>query len=936
MLKRALVLLLGCGVLVLLWLAVHDRSQVGELPQPERERTAEEPATDGPLLAPEMEKARDPLLRTGESRISIADQDSVTIEGCVLDLMGSPVAGAKIEAWSRGSDKESVEPLETTSESDGGFRIAELPAGDVLLTASANAFDSTEKHLGMLDVGSILSDVEIVLGRSKRTISGRVCFPDGAPARARVRVLPQNPGARPSSSRVTVQNTDEQGGFETQMLAEGLYTLEAFGFRKTSNPAVEEEDLLWQELEAAGFRREEPALLDTPDAGALTTSEEQLIAGISLTEVLALPQPRMGTASLRDVRSGTHGVVLVLEVGLSVRGTLRDDVGAPVDDFLLVARPGEFEPDDALVDYVSGYASEGIAQSFHGCGGRFEFQGFSEGLWTVLAWSNGHGLSPPREISLPFDGELELVVARGGLIEGTVVDAKGNGVPAEVFLQEVPAIGAFDSADWPEEGFATAADGRFALTAIHGTAHVYAESEFGAPSQIVILPIEPGIAHSGVRLELEIGGRIEVEVLDAEGRPAEGYQIEVTKSALLRSDRLATDAQGQAIFENLSAGSYWVGLNPSDDAMRWAPRARVHLTPAGTEHVIFQPPHVQPVRLSGRVTLSSEPLELASLFFWNDDFSESARTDVDGRYFVSVPFPGVHQVLVQQPSWGLTTRMRVEVPAHESFVFDIPLDFGTISGRVRDSEGKPIAGALVQAQLDGDDPWPRNDDVETDSSGVYEIRLPAGVYKVVAAERDWITDGVDASDSSLATSCKRGIVVRPNEAVKEIDFDLVAGGMVEGFVRLTDGALALYALVFVDTVAAPMAGPCQSGRFSIPGIPPGRASVYAVSEGLISAEEISVNVEAGETRSIELVLEHATLVEVRSIDARGEPIETFVEILPRAGSRRITWLSEERYGKTALLPDGPYTARAFWRNRAVEAPFEIAGEEQKLIELRFE
>ncbi len=761
-----------------------------------------------------------------------------------------------------------------------------------------------------------------------RTISGRLVLPDGTPARSRVLVFAQGLDPSRRRSRTPVgegASCDAQGRFVTGELEDGLYTLEASGYRSAGLSFL---DVTWR------------------GSFAIETPEDRAIADMTMPQVLALPQPALGRAGLRSVRPGTAGIVLTLEPGLIVRGVVRDDLGAPVDDFLAVACSGRIERRlEAISDFV-GLAGDGLAQRFEASGGRFECSGFSDGLWTLLIWAAGFGVAAPQEITLPSSGELEFVLPRGGRVKGVVVDPNGKGVPAELVLQQVPAIGSYDGADWQEEGIPTSPDGSFSLSAIHGTLHLYARSDLGAPSRVVVLPIEPGDVLSNVRLELQIGGRIEVELLDEEGRPLAGGEVWTVGFGIHKG--VVTDEQGLASFDGLAGGDHSVSFADEWDAEGWRScRTEVRLAEGESRRVVLRIPKTQPVQLSGRVTAGTEPIAHAFLQFSSESFGhEQARTNEDGSYSVRLPAPGTYEVDIDDPVRGsepglvhLVTigQVQIEVPAFAACSHDISLDVGSISGRVRGPGGTSLSAVPIRA-VPEDAAARFASSVETDSNGAYELRVPSGTYTIVAGDRDFF-DNPPEELASLAAASVRGVAVGPNETVAGIDFDLVTGGTVEGSVRRNDGTpvdSVFVAIRVEETHFRGLADAC--GRFRIRGVLPGRASVSAkgsgfAGENLVSSEELSIDVEAGRTQSIALVLIHATEVELRAIDAGGSPVEARLEILPQEGTGRTFPLHPRGTSSLAWLPDGTYTARAGLAAKTTEAAFEVAGENKKLVEI---
>lgn len=103
----------------------------------------------------------------------------------------------------------------------------------------------------------------------------------------------------------------------------------------------------------------------------------------------------------------------------------------------------------------------------------------------------------------------------------------------------------------------------------------------------------------------------------------------------------------------------------------------------------------------------------------------------------------------------------------------------TVNGRVRGPDGRPVAGALVQARAvdptDGD-PVLATDLAETDATGTYRLLVPARAHQI------------EARHPTHGRSRNRPIVALAPGQVREVDLDLEPGCIVTGTVT-RDGQL---------------------------------------------------------------------------------------------------------------------------------------------------
>ncbi|MGO8992971.1 MAG: erythromycin esterase family protein [Polyangiaceae bacterium] len=145
------------------------------------------------------------------------------IEGDVLDPTGSPVAAALVSAWSHFKLDDSDPPHDVTTDANGHFRFASLPAGRWGITATSPG--KTAAYAGVLELPpagarALIAPpstpraaplhVTLHLGPSGPAIEGTVRSETGAPA-SFARIL-----ASPWSEReyeVYVTRTDSQGHY---------------------------------------------------------------------------------------------------------------------------------------------------------------------------------------------------------------------------------------------------------------------------------------------------------------------------------------------------------------------------------------------------------------------------------------------------------------------------------------------------------------------------------------------------------------------------------------------------------------------------------------------------------------------------------------------------------------------------------------------------
>ncbi len=265
--------------------------------------------------------------------------------------------------------------------------------------------------------------------------------------------------------------------------------------------------------------------------------------------------------------------------------------------------------------------------------------------------------------------------------------------------------------------------------------------------------------------------------------------------------------------------------------------------PAGGTGAAAPPrPEVPPdaARLSGTVTgEGGEPIAGATLM--GPFFEGPLTTGKDGAYAGHVP-AGDHHVYVSSPRY-VDRQVRVAVVPREQRRLDIVLESGlTVSGRVLDRTGAPVAGAEVRAV------WPQ-EVATTTADGSYEL---GGFDDAAGAEAL-----VLARDPQGRHAPSRSRQVRP--PATDIDFVLGPPGAIEGSVSdATTHAPIAGATVEVEPAGGPeafigrMSGTGtekattdEAGRFRLGGLGSGRFRLRARAAGYATGETLADLAEGG-------------------------------------------------------------------------------------------
>ncbi|ACG75346.1 conserved hypothetical protein [Anaeromyxobacter sp. K] len=421
----------------------------------------------------------------------------------------------------------------------------------------------------------------------------------------------------------------------------------------------------------------------------------------------------------------THAeVALAPPVALSGRVTGPDGRPAP-------ARLELVPLASALGDAAPDAPPEELARVETGRRGAFEVPGLAPGLYAVRADGAGfHALLVPR-VAVPRAAPLELRLDALALLDGVVTGADGR-----------PAAGAVvraASADhWAE--MTVGEDGRFQLPVPAGEYRLLAGRGGEAAALAERVTAGPGTARRGLALRLGPGAALEGQVVRASGgAPLAAAEVVLRPhQASAALARATADASGRFRVEGLAPGPW--------DVLAAAPGA----TPGRAEAVTLEPGRSFPLRLAlaglgavegvvtdpagrplarVRVRLGARGDGLAALA------PREARTDFEGRFRLEDVEVGRAELAAVQDGAALGAARAVRVQAGRAAQVDFFLaPPGALAGRAS-AGGKPppLGTAVLAATLQGP---PQVARTLVDASGNFELLLPAGDYRVLAAPAD--------------------------------------------------------------------------------------------------------------------------------------------------------------------------------------------------------
>jgi protocatechuate 3,4-dioxygenase beta subunit len=848
--------------------------------------------------------------------VTIAFSRGGTLNGRVVDENGAPVADAKLEAqvdpkmMGMGGDVA----RETKSGADGTFALAAVRAGKAKLQVSKAGY-LMELH-----------DVEIADGETREGgdfklthgahVSGVVLWPDRTPA---------------AGTKVTL-------GFDMAALT-GMNAFNAWRGNEGSATAGADGTFTIGGLGGGPFS----VRAETPPAGVEDKQENRAL---------------FWRASLAGVAPGAEGLELVLAAPEGVQGRVVDETGAPVTKFELVARA-------EIRSVIPGISGTETRRTFEDADGRFVLPGLDRGGWKLFALAPGFGDAEPVQFELPRESSaapVELVLVHAATVTGVVYGYDGRPVAGAIVQRSIEMADIqrrFRPSNEPPRAV-TLEDGSFTFAPLSaGRATLIARADGAATSERVELEVAPAEKKTGVELRLRRGGTLTGEIFGDDGKPKPSANVLVQESAQRYAQRMVrSDSKGLFREEHLEPGTWqviYMAWMSDDSAMpegadTASMLSSMKMTTAtikdGEEtHVMLGAPPKDPVRVHGHVRSHGEAVGGVTINFMADgakglsglkfvsvaaDGSYETRLDGAGRYLITVQsFGGAGE----QQAYEFAQRIP-QAPEHQ---LDIELPGARISGRVLDDEGRPALRARVSLTARGAVPngtllGGRYSEIMTDEDGRYVMRwLEPGDYTLSAGGA--LFGGILGADKPLGREV-REVSVAADTDLDGVDFRLKRSGSIAGIVRAANGQPVAGAAIFVrdenerllERLSLSQTG--SDGRYTYLGLAEGRYTVTARAEGSASAAAIPIAIKSGETTEVDLVVDAATLLLVKLVDAKETEVAADVLVTDEKGrqvngmltvaelmavfqeggfsstEQRIGPLAPGLYTVTATAPDG--------------------------------
>jgi hypothetical protein len=693
----------------------------------------------------------------------------------VVDASDKPVAGARVLVGG-----VTLWPARVADGDDhGDVRIAGLAAGSYALRATRGDLVSA------IELGVALARGEeravVLRVAAGRWVSVRVT--DGgaqdAPGLASARVSLAEGGLSPFPLEAT---TDARGFARLGPIAPGLATVAAH---------------------ADGFM---PGVVSLPDALAAETRVPLVRAGVLTGRVVDDRGFPIDGASVEIVGTDPTGAPVFDDPGrLSFQAAHFDAMLAGPTPLIgageLGVLPGPVPP----IPPAGGIVSRGAARAppepwVTRDDGTFRASPASPGRVRAVVHHPQYVESESDMVTLAPGGEahVEVVMRRGGDLEGRVVDAQDRPVErARVVVSS--ARGTL------ERSTRTASDGTFAFAALPDAVSVTASVDEDEDQPDVRMAVTiPELGRREVTLRLpEARGGLAVTVVDDRDRPVDTAQV--SASSLLAAVPLRatafSDAHGDAVLKRAKGLPLRIEVSSPEHA------PKIVTTSGSEDSVRIALGPAESAEGEVVAAIGGQPVADALVTLYTGLGVRRARTDAKGAFALRELAPGDGSLRVEATGFATVSRplsipegagrRPVDLPAVE-------LDAeGVVEGDVVDARGDAVAG--VRVALDHAPTWlavgpgPEGGAV-TDADGRFSLRgLAAGTVSIEAYSPDF---GRARQDGVQVVSGRTTSRVRLTMPAKSDPEQRSAAPPASGNVAVTLGETAEPVQVVVVSVAA--------------------------------------------------------------------------------------------------------------------------------------
>jgi len=767
--------------------------------------------------------------------------DTFEVTGSVVDDLGSPLVGATVLVEKVGGSASLANYTaidRVTTDAAGSFSSSLLTVGRFRFSASLSGY-AGDSVLAAYAPGASPEPVRLVL-TSGLTIEGVVRGPSGEPV----------PGAEVSAL--------------------------------TEHFPPSSEDFITRVLQLTDFQefKDEPAVYAETDAQGRYS-----IQGLEPNDYrITVAASGFGPGERRYVAAGSTGVDFSLEIGGQLLGVVTDEAGSPIAGATVrvFLQPDSQDVIDKIIDVslppidIVETDSSGL-YVFDTLGGDSHFR---------LAFDAPGYQRQMREKIVVTPGEqsrVDVALALGSSIRGVVYDTLGQPLAgARCRVNEVGVQQAGPPADFSDDSVETDQNGEFVFDTLRDVTHrlvvshelyaTYVGTRVQPSTEALTVQLTEGCMVRGVIFEEATGAPLEGAVVFVHGNGGEqktglsdssgAYEVRGISETRRGTTFLNVEKEGYERIANfkvqIAEGTITEGIDH-------------FLRKNGTVSGVVTDANGAPV---AGVTVAARRSSQTGAVVVN--VGQSATSGSDGRFMIEQVQPGSGTFLEgSHPEYLRTQGTQFSIaPGQQLAGQTLAMRLGgSISGRVVDESGTPIADAIVGARegnLGTSSPSALPNKVFTDANGGFVLRrLEAGPQSLLIAAPGYLT--VEDNRHEVYEGSDTG----------PIDIRLTAGAFLAGQVTNQLGEPIIGARVTVTDTSAGMntlhATTDSNGmyRFDELGQYPVRVAAEAVGYGKVELNEQPVNSDYAD-----IVLEAFGSISGAVYDDKGEPMRSF-SVSPR-------------------------------------------------------
>jgi hypothetical protein len=457
------------------------------------------------------------------------------------------------------------------------------------------------------------------------------------------------------------------------------------------------------------------------------------------------------------------------------------------------------------------------------------------------------GFLPAQEMLTLYPGDsaeaVALVLRRGGLtLSGHVRDVGGGVIAGAVVtvsdFSQRPAVYATVSDEAGVYRFDLASGQHRVLTRANGYAPAAARAVVGPEDRAVTLDLvlAPGLGVSGVVVE--------------HGRPVANADVEL-HTEIAEADlvarplhrRTTTRTDGTFELRDLEPGSYDL-LARAGDRVGRLPRPLSVFHPGRLPAVTIA---IGPgAALVGRVTGPGGALASSTVRLYEGDLPQGPPRELsteDGRFRLDGLAPGRYLLTARRPGLARAERSLVIGTGDRRVELELSLSTGgAVDGQVLGSDGRPLAGAKIEARTKPTGPSPSGYDVAVATTG------PDGRFVLDGLPSGVLRARVEHAAGLLVT---QPLLVGPGR--QQVTWTVHPAGFVTGVAHHADGSPApgvtVTAIGPLDLVAQTRTG--ADGRYRL-GPLPSRQTIFLAASAHESPDAALADTRAGRGYMVEL------------------------------------------------------------------------------------